>query len=440
MQISVTADGLERRMEVAVPAQEIERKVEERLQRLSRTARLKGFRPGRAPFSVVRQQYGEQVHAEVVGELMRSSFADAVSQEHLTPATGPRIEPLAIAPGGDLKYTAVFEVMPEVKVKPFESLSIERPVVTVGEEDIDATIESMRRQRPVYAETARGAREGDRVTIDYEGRIEDHPFEGGQGHDAAVVIGQRRALPELEAAIVGAAAGETRTADVQFPDTHPNQAVAGRRAAFTIRVKKVEEASLPAVDAEFCRAFGVESGEVAALRAELRKSLEREVAAEVKRRLRAQVLDSLYRDNPFELPRGRVAEAVEQLQIELAQRIGARDVSDLPPRETFEEPARHRVALGAIIGEIVRAESLEVDRERLETRLAALTAGYQDPAQARRAYHQNAQAMRDLELAVLEEQAIDAVLARARITERPMSFKELTGIGSSGTSPSETPQ
>ena len=438
MQISVTADGLERRLEVAVPADEVQRKVDERLQHLSRTARLKGFRPGRAPFAVVRQQFGEQVHAEVVGELMRSSFADAVSREHLTPATGPRIEPIAFGPGADLKYAAVFEIMPEVKLKPFETIAVERPVASIGEQDIDAMIESMRRQRPSFAEVARAARETDRVTVDYDGRIEDRALEGGEGRDASFVIGASRVLPELEAAIVGASAGETRTAETLYPESHPNKALAGHKATFTIQVKKVEEQSLPEVDEAFCRAFGIESGEVAALRAEVRKSLERELAEQVKSRLRTQVLDALYREHPLELPRGRIAEAIEQLQLDLAQRVGARDLSQLPPRETFEEPARRRVALGALIGEIVRAEGLQADRERLESRLTALAATYPNPAEARRAYHQNAQAMRELESAVLEDQAIDAVLARARITERPVSFGELTGFAPAGTSASET--
>ncbi len=430
MQISLSADGLERRLEVAVPADEVQREVEQRLKRLSRTARLKGFRPGKAPFALVRQQFGEQVHAEVVGDLMRSSFAEAVSQEHLQPATGPRIEPITLQPGSDLKYSAVFEVMPEVKLKPLEEIAVERPAVSIAESDIDAMIESMRRQRPVFTEAARPARDTDRVTVDYDGRIDGQPFEGGEGRDASFVIGAGRVLPELEAAITGAAAGETRTASVPYPDTHTNKALAGRTAEFTVAVKKVEEQSLPAVDAEFCRAFGVESGDMQALRAEVHKSMEREVAEQVRSRTRSQVMDALYRDNPLEVPRAMVADAVGQLQIETAQRIGARDVSQLPPREAFEEPARRRVALGVIIGDIIRAESLQVDRAQVQSRLAALAASYPNPEEARRAYLQNPQAMQQLESAVLEDQALDAVLARARITERAMTFNELTGFGS----------
>ncbi len=430
MQVSVTASGLERRLEVAVPADDVQREVEQRLRRLSRTARLKGFRPGKAPLAVVRQQFGEQVHAEVVGELMRSSLAEAVSQEHLKPATGPRIEPIAFAPGADLKYAAVFEVMPQVQIKPLESITVERPTASVGEPDIDAMIESMRRQRPQFSEVQRPARATDRVTIDYDGRIEGQPFEGGGGRDVAFLLGAGRLLDELDARVTGASAGETRTATVHYPESHANKALAGKTAEFTVHVKKVEEQSLPPVDAEFCRAFGVEEGGIEALRAEVRTSMEHELGEVVRNRLRSQVLDALYRDNPIEVPRALVAEAIERLQVETAQRMGARDVKQLPPREAFEEPARRRVALGVIIGELVRAQGLQVDRSKAEARLEALAANYPKPEEARRAYLQSPEAMRQIESAVLEDQVLDEVLARVKVNERPMSFGELTGFGS----------
>jgi trigger factor len=430
MQVSVTASGLERRLEVAVPAGDVQREVEQRLKRLSRTARLKGFRPGKAPIAIVRKQFGEQVHADVVSELMRSSLAEAVSQEHLKPATGPRIEPIALAPGADLKYAAVFEVMPEVKIAPLDGIALERPTASVADSDIDAMIESMRRQRPVFTGVERPARSTDRVVIDYDGRIDGQPFEGGEGRDAAFVLGSGRLLSELDAAVTGASAGETRGATVRYPEAHANKALAGRTAEFTVRVKKVEEQSLPAVDEEFCRAFGVEDGGIEALRAEVRKSMEHELGEVVRNRLRSQVMDALYRDNPIEVPRALVAEAVERLQVETAQRMGARDVSQLPPREAFEEPARRRVALGVILGEVVRAEGLQVDRSKVESRLEALAANYPKPEEARRAYVQSPEAMRQIESAVLEDQAVDAVLARAKVTEHAMSFRELTGFGS----------
>lgn len=430
MQISVTAtSGLERRMEVAVPAVDVQREIDERLKRLSRTARLKGFRPGKAPFAVVRQQFGEQVRAEVVGELMRTTFAEAVTQEHLTPATGPRIEPIALEPGTDLKFAAVFEVMPEIKLQSFDGLALERPSAVIEESDIDAMIESMRRQRPNFAAVARPARATDRVTVDYDGRIGGAPFEGGEGRDVSFIIGAGRVLAQLEEAVTGASAGETRTASVTYPENHGNSALAGKTAEFSVTLKKVEEQSLPAVDEEFCRAFGVEQGGTEALRAEVRKSMQRELDDLVRNRLRSQVMDALYRNNPLEVPRALVADAVGRMQVETAQRIGARDVSQLPPREAFEEPARRRVALGMIVGEIIRTEQLQVDRARVQARLEDVAAGYPDPQEARRAYAQNPDAMRQLESAVLEDQAVDAVLARARITDRPMSFKELTGFG-----------
>jgi trigger factor len=429
MQVSVTSTGLERRLEVAVPADQVQREVDQRLKRLSRTARLKGFRPGKAPFAVVRQHFGEQVHAEVVGELMRSSLAEAVSQEHLKPATGPRIEPIAFAPGADLKYAAVFEVMPEVKVQPLDSIAVERPVASVTESDIDGMVESMRRQRPVFTDVERPARATDRLIVDYDGHIDGQPFEGSEGRDASFVLGSGRLLAELEAAVSGASAGDARTATVSYPEALANKALAGRTAEFTVRVKKVQEQSLPAVDEEFCRAFGVEEGGIDALRAEVRKSMEHELGEVVRNRLRSQVMDALYRGNPIEVPRALVAETVERLQIETAQRTGARDVSQIPPRETFEEPARRRVALGVIIGEIVRAEGLQVDRARVAARLDTLAASYPKPEEARRAYLQNPEAMRQLESAALEDQALDAVLAHAKITDRATSFKELTGFG-----------
>ncbi|MGH8228589.1 MAG: trigger factor [Steroidobacteraceae bacterium] len=428
MQISVTADGLERRLEVAVPAGDVQREIEQRLARLSRTARLKGFRPGKAPVAVIRQQFGDQVRAEVLGDLMRSTFAEAVTQEHLTPATGPRIEPLAVEPGADLKYAATFEVLPELALKPLDTLAVERPTAVIEEADIDAMIERMRKQRPVFTQVDRPARASDRVTVDYDGRVDGEAFEGSEGRDSAFVLGSGRVLPELEAAITGASAAETRTAAVEIPAGHSNKAIAGRRANFTIAVKRVEEQSLPPVDEEFCRAFGVESGSIEALRAEVKHSLGHELEDHVRARLRSQVLDALYRDNPFEVPRTLVADAVGQLQIETARRIGATEASQLPPRETFEEPAQRRVALGVIIGEIVRAENIVLDRSQVELRLSALAASYPRPEEARRAYAQNAEAMQQLESSVLEDQVIERVLERARSTDRPMSFKELTGF------------
>jgi trigger factor len=430
MQVSLSATaGLERRMEVAVPASEVAAEIEQRLKQLSRTARLKGFRPGKAPLPVIRKQFGDQVREEVVSDLVRSSFAKALTEQKLQPAAGPRIEPLAMPPGNDLKYAAIFEILPEIKVKSPYDVAIERPTADITEQDVDAMVESMRRQRPIFTAVERGAAETDRVTLDYDGRIDGQPFDGGEGRDMQLLVGSGQALPELDKEVRGMKAGERKTITVAFPAAHPNKALAGKTAEMDISVKRVEEQTLPAVDEEFVRSYGVEDGTLESLRTEVRKSMERELAGVIRNRLRTQVLDALYRENPIELPRALIDEQVQQLQLDMGRRMGARDVSQLPPREQFVEQGRRRAALGLLLGQIVQNEGLKVDRERVLARLNDVIATYPNPDEARRAYLQNPDAMKQIESAVLEDQVIDWALERARITDKPMSFKELTGFG-----------
>jgi trigger factor len=432
MQVSLSAmGGLERRLEVAVPATEVDTQVEQRLKQLSRTARLKGFRPGKAPYAVIRKQFGDQVHTEVVSEVMRNSFAQALSQEKLTPAATPRIEPLAVTPGSDLKFAAVFEVMPEVNVASIDGIPVDRPSAEVTEADIDAMLESMRKQRPNFTAVERPAHETDRVVIDYKGLIDGQPFDGSDGTDINVVIGSKQSLPELEEGLKGATTGETRTIAVPFPAEHPNKAVAGKSAELQVTIKKVEEQSLPVVDDEFGRAYGVEEGGVDALRAEVRKSMERELTDVIRNRVRGQLLDALYQQNPVDVPRALLEEQVQQLQIDTARRMGIRDANQLPPRQQFEEPARRRVALGLLMSQIVQAQQIKLDRERVQARLTDLVAGYPENQQdeARRAYLGNQDAMRQVESAALEDQVVDYLLSKANITDKPMSFKEITGFG-----------
>lgn len=433
MEVSVSdTGGLMRRLEVAVPATEVAREVQQRLKQLSRTARLKGFRPGKAPLAVITKQFGEQVRSEVVNDLMRSSFVEAVSQEKLRPAGGPRIEPLALGPETDLKYAAHFEVLPEIKVNPPEGLAIEKPAASVTDADVDAMIENMRTQRPVFTAVARPAQDADRVVFDYQARIGGKVAEDGDLKDVSVVLGARQAMPELETGLQGASAGEQRTLDVVFPEAHPNKRLAGQAAELHLSIKAVEEQSLPVVDAEFFRAYGVEEGGLDEMRAEVRKSMERELAGVIRGRVRVAVLDALHRENPVQVPRAMIDEQVQELQLDTARRMGIRDARALPPRERFEEPARRRAALGLLISQIVQSQDIKVERERVQARLAELSDGYPDPDQARRAYLQNQDAMRQLESGALEEQVIDWILAHARVTERPMTFKELTGFGESG--------
>jgi trigger factor len=430
MEVSLSeTGGLSRRLEVAVPATEVAKEVQTRLKRLSRTARLKGFRPGKAPLAVITKQFGDQVRAEVLSDLMRSSFAQAVSQEKLRPAAGPRIEPITLGPESDLKYAAHFEVLPEVSINPVESLAIERPTAEVTEADIDGMIENMRAQRPVFTPVERTAHDTDRVRIDYQARIGGKPIEGGDLADVHVVLGRGQAMPELEEGLKGARAGEERTLNVVFPAGHPNRKLAGQSAELHLSIKAVEEQSLPAVDEEFFRAYGVEQGGLTEMRAEVRKSMEQELAEVIRGRVRVQALDALYRNNPIEVPQALIEEQVQQLQIETARRLGIRDASQLPRPEAFLEPARRRVALGLLVAHIVQSQGLKVDRERVLARLNGLVEGYPNPDEARRAYLQNADAMRQIESAALEDQVVDWVIERAHVTERPRTFIELTGFG-----------
>jgi trigger factor len=430
MQVNVSSTvGLERRLEVAVPAARVASEIDSRLKDIARSARLKGFRPGKAPLPVVRQQFGSQVQSEVVGDLLRESFAAAVNEQKLRPAGDPRIESMSADAGSDLRYVAVFDVFPEFSVKPVESLQLERPEAAVTDADVDAMIETMRRQRPVYTAVEREARDTDQLTVDFEGRIDGETFKGGSGKDIRFVLGAGRMLKEFEDGLRGARPGETRSIVVNFPGDYGSAEVAGKTAGFSVTLQRVEEQSLPALDPEFCAAFGVREGGVDALRVEVRKSMERELAEAIRNRLRVQIMDGLYRDNPIELPRSMVEEQIQALQLDMGRRMGARDASQLPPREGLEEPARRRVALGLIVGELLRANSIKIDRERVNARLAETVSAYPDPDEMRRQYLQSPDAMRQIESATLEDQLMDWIAARAQVVAKPATFGELTGFG-----------
>jgi trigger factor len=430
MQVSLTATGgLERRLEVAIPASQVDGEVTQRLNKISRTARLKGFRPGKAPIAVIRQQYGEQVQTEVINDLMRASFSEAVQREKLNPAGGPRIEPIAMSPGADIKYAAVFEVLPEVRLAPVADISIEKPIASVSDKDVDAMIDQLRKQRPVYNEVARPAQAGDRVTVDFAGTIDGAPFDGGSGQAVPIDIGAGRVMKEFEDALLGAVAGDAREFSATFAAEHANKNLAGKQATFKVQVSKVEEQSPSPLDEEFAKGFGIADGNLDSLRSEVRANMERELGEAVRLKLRTQVLEQLYAKNPLELPRQLVEEQIQELQVEMLRRAGARDAKQLPPREPFEQPARRRVALSLLMSELVRQASLKVSRESVQEKLNDLAASYSNPEEVRRAYLQNPDSMRQIEAQVLESQAIDWVLGQAKVTEKPSTFSELTQFG-----------
>ncbi len=431
MMVSVQSTGaLERRMEVQVPAARIEQAVAERLRNVGRTARLKGFRPGKVPPKVVRRQFGSQIHREVVRELLQSSFSEAVAQEKLNPAGGPRIEPISMGEGQDLKYAAIFEILPEITLKGLENLAVDRPVATVTEPDIDTMIESLRKQRPNWKPVTRTARKDDRAIVDFAGTIEGQPFDGGKAEGARIVLGEGRMLPEFEDGLLDREPGAQFSVDVRFPDDYHAKAVAGKTAVFNITVKAVEEQEIPALDEAFCAAFGVQEGGIEQLRQDVGDNMRRELEQTVRSKMKKQVLDRLLAANPLELPGSMVEGQIRDMQIDTARRMGVRDAAKIPPREPFLEAAKRRVALGLLINEIIRSEKIQLDRARVNARLEEVVSSYDNPQETMRAYRENHEAMHQIETLVLEDQAVDWLIQRAKVADQPTTFKELMNFGS----------
>jgi trigger factor len=365
------------------------------------------------------------VHREVIGELLQSSYEQAVTEKALTPAGSPRIEPESIDEGQDLKYTATFEVYPEVIMQPIESLEIERVTADVAEPDVDAMILRLRQQQTKFAEVERAAELKDKVTVDFEGSVDGVAFAGGKGENIAIVLGEGRMLPQLEQGLVGSTPGEKRDITVNFPADYRATELAGKQAVFATETKKVEAPVLPEVDEEFCKAFGVTEGGIAKLREDVAANMRRELAANLRNRNKTAVMDKLYSSNPLDIPNVLLEGQIRDLQVEAMRRAGIKDAAQAPPREPYVEPARRRVALGLLLNDIIRREKLVVDRARVNERLDELVGAYGDAAAMKRAYMANPDAMRQVESLTLEDQAVDWVLAHAKVHDKPSTFKEL---------------
>jgi trigger factor len=430
MQVSVETTGkLGRRMEIQVPAARIDQAIEERLKSMSRTVRLKGFRPGKVPVKVVRQQFGQQVRQEVLSNVLQSSFAEAVAQEKLNPAGGPRIEPISIEQGQDLKFRAIFEVYPDLEVKGIESLEVSRPVAEVQPGDVDAMMESLRKQRPEYTVVDRPAQETDRVLIDFAGTIDGEAFEGGKGEGVPVVIGGGRMLKDFENGLLGASMGEKRSIELNFPQEYQAKALAGKKAVFAVDILSVEEQKLPELDEEFCKSYGVTEGGVAQLRQEIEDNMRRELAETVRGKLKQQVMDKLLAANPVEVPQALLESAVRDMQMDMGRQMGAKDASQLPQPQQFIEPARRRVALGLIVSELIKSANIQLDQARVLSRIELLAAQYPNPEQVIKAYRENNDALRQVQSLVLEDQVVDWVVERAKVTDQPATFKDLMHFG-----------
>jgi len=426
-----TLGALERRVSMTLPAADIERQVDERLKKLARDVRMPGFRPGKVPMKLVAQTYGPQVRNEVMGDAMQKSFSDAVKDAKLRVAGYPRIEK---KDGGDersLEFSATFEIYPEVKVGEISGATIERPQVVVDDAAVDRTIEVLRKQRTRYIEAARAARDADRVTVDFRGSIDGKPFEGGAAENFAFTISEGRMLPEFEAAARGMAAGESKAFSLKFPDDYHGKDVAGKPAAFDLQVKKIEEPQLPALDAEFAKLLGVADGDLTKMRSEVRTNIEREVAKRVEARVKAQALQALLDATPLELPKSLVGMEAQQLVERAAADLQARgmkpeQIPALSPA-AFEDTAKRRVALGLVIGELARAESLQPKPAEVRALVEQEAQTYESPAEVVKWFYMQPQRLSEMEGVALEANVVKWALSKAKVVDKPVPFDELMG-------------
>jgi trigger factor len=421
--------GLERRLTVRVPNAEIERAIATRLAQVGKTAKLKGFRPGKVPQKVVRQYYGGQVRDEVMTDFIRTTYSRAIAEKKLNPAGGPRIEALggADAGGGEhFTYRATFEVYPEFTLQPLDDLALDVPKVEVEEADLDAMIEKLRTQRATWKAVERPAAEGDRATVDFAGTIDGESFEGGQGLGVGIIIGSGQVLKDFDEALRGVKAVESTTATVLFPQDYPAKNLAGKTAIFAIDVKKVEERQLPELDDAFADSFGLPGG-AGSLRGEVRNNMERELKERLRSDTKTRVFDALINANRIVLPRSLVDQEIDTLQADALRQMGSSDPQQAPPRERFEGIAQRRVTVGLLIQELLREHKIKLDQPRVEQRIKELAAPYEKPDEAAQFYRSDRGMMAQVEASVLEDQVVDFLLSRARCTTKSITFKDFMG-------------
>ncbi|MEO8465479.1 MAG: trigger factor [Gammaproteobacteria bacterium] len=422
------AGGLERRMTIRVPAADIEREIDARLVKVGRTAKLKGFRPGKVPQKVVRQYYGGQVREEVLNDVVRSTYSRAIADQNLNPAGGPRIEPLAADKGEaeHFSYQATFEVYPEISLRPLGDLSIELPTVEIEESDLDAMIERLRAQRVTWRAVERAAAERDRAVVDFVGTIDGEPFQGGEGKDVSIIIGAGQVLPEFDQALRGVAAGGNATAVVNFPADYGAANLAGKTATFAITVRRVEEQLLPELDDAFATSFGLTGG-AALLRSEVRKNMERELAERIRAQTKTRTFDALIKTNEVATPRTLVDQEISSLQTDALRQMGTEDPKQAPARERFESLAQRRVAVGLLVQEILKQHKLKLDQTRVDQRVKEMAAPYEKPEEAAQYYRGNRGMMLQIEAAVLEDQVVDFLVEHAIRKTQASSFKDFMG-------------
>ena len=424
--------ALERRLNATIPQQQLRGEIELRLKRLGRTAKVHGFRPGKAPLKVLEQQYGYQVHQEVLGESLQRAFADAIKSQNLKVAGSPSFELKSADPAAEqVEFCATFEVYPEVKVGDLGGQTVERTVFTLSDADVESTINTMRKQRAVFEPAGRAAQDGDQVRLDFTGKLNGEVFAGGEAKDFSVVLGQGRMLPDFEKALVGMKAGETKSFDLTFPENYHGKDVAGKQVVFTVTVHGVEAPRLPDVDAEFAKALGIADGDVNKFKAEVRANLEREVARRVKVRNKDSAMDALASVTQLDLPKVLVdweAESLAQQMIQDMEQRGMRMPKGMQlPTDMFVERAQKRVKLGLILGTLVEQHNLSAKPEQVKEMIKEFAQGFNEPEQVVRWYAADPSRMREVENLVLEDNVVAWVMGAAKVADKAVGFDELMG-------------
>ncbi|MFZ7239665.1 trigger factor [Avibacterium avium] len=421
-----TTQGLERRVTITVPAETVDQAVREELKRVAKNARVDGFRKGKVPPHIIEKRFGASVRQDVLGDLLQKHFFNVLVESKVNLAGRPTFNVEQFEADKDLVFTATFEVYPEVELKGLDQIKVEKPVVEIAEADIDKMVDVLRKQQATWEETQEPAKADDRVTIDFVGSVDGEEFEGGKATDFVLAMGQGRMIPGFEEGIVGHKAGEQFDIDVTFPEEYHAENLKGKAAKFAITLKKVEVMVLPELTDEFVAKFGPNTKTVADLRAEIAKNMQRELKNALAARLKNQVVEGLVEQNQIDVPAAAVEQEIDVLRQQAAQRFGGNQQQAAQlPRELFEEQAKRRVQVGLLLAEVIASNKLSVDEAKVNAMIDEIASAYEQPAEVVEYYKNNKELMNNIRNAVLEEQAVDAILEKAQVTEKPASFDEV---------------
>lgn len=430
MQVSLeTTSGLERRLTVGVPAEQVENEVENRLKQAARNVSIKGFRKGKVPMSVVKQRFGAGIRQEVVGDVISRSFYAAVQKENVKPAGQPSIQPKQLAAGKDLEYIATFEVYPSVALSDLTAFELTSFKADVTDADVDNMIEVLRKHQATWSVVERAAADGDQVNINFVGTKDGVEFAGGKAENHNLVLGSKSMIPGFEEGIVGLKAGEDKVISVTFPEDYQAEELKGAAVEFAITVNSVSEAQLPELKKEFFLKFGVEKGGEKQFRKEVKANMDRELANALKAKVKGQVMDALIASHTTDVPKALVANEIQVLRNQMLQRFGGQqqnfDVKTLLPDTMFQDEAARRVTLGLIVGEIVKSAKLKPDAKRVKAMIEEIASTYQEPKEVVEYYNSNQELMAGVESAVLEDQVVDHILSQAKVSEVQTSYDEI---------------